>query len=150
MISSDGLRTLFARLVHALEGLSAYPLRACANMVLRSLLAALVITTASAREVLGAIHLDAYTFDKVVTYHDILVKFDKYIPYGPKEDAFRELAKTVGELSTELLIGWIGVQDYGAWAAWARGVALCSGDSVLWLRGACRRRRAERRFGAPF
>ena len=75
---------------------------------------ALLAERAIAREVLGAIHLDAYTFDKVVAYHDVFVKFDKYIPYGPKEDAFRELAKQVGELSTDLLIGWIGVQDYGA------------------------------------
>ena len=77
-------------------------------------LAALVIGRTAAREVLGAIHLDAYTFDKVLAYHDILVKFDKYIPYGPKEDAFRELAKQVGEMSTDLLVGWVGVQDYGA------------------------------------
>ena len=83
-------------------------------MIAKAILFALLAERAIAREVLGAIHLDAYTFDKVVAYHDVFLKFDKYIPYGPKEDAFRELAKQVGELSTDLLIGWIGVQDYGA------------------------------------
>ena len=88
--------------------------------VLPLLVLSFLFATPSAREVLGALHLDAYTFDKVVTYHDILVKFDKYIPYGPKEDAFRELCKEIGGLSTDLLVGWVGVQDYGAFSPFFR------------------------------
>eukprot|EP00035_Acanthoeca_spectabilis_P012019 m.212500 g.212500 ORF g.212500 m.212500 type:complete len:100 (-) comp15504_c0_seq1:4690-4989(-) len=66
-------------------------------------------TTATAR---GSVGLDSLTFDKVVDgTRQIVVKIDKQYPYGEKEDAYKEFLKDVAK--TNLLVGEVGVQDYG-------------------------------------
>ena len=47
---------------------------------------------------------------------DIMLYFDKYIPFGGKHDIFKGVAKQMMELGTsggDLLVAWAGVQDYG-------------------------------------
>jgi endoplasmic reticulum protein 29 len=62
----------------------------------------------------GAIKLDNYTFDKMVSIPQAswLVKIDKNYAYGDKEDAFKELCK-LGYVVPNFFIGEIPVQDYG-------------------------------------
>lgn len=53
----------------------------------------------------GVIYLDDVTFDKVVDRsRDVFVRFDKEYPWGAEHDAFKELAATVGESDTQLLV----------------------------------------------
>merc|ERR1711871_9812 len=43
----------------------------------------------------------------------VLVKFDKDYAYGEKEDAFKEVCKRLGEGGADVLVGVVGVQEYG-------------------------------------
>jgi len=62
----------------------------------------------------GAMKLDNVTFDKMVAApgFNLLAKFDTSYAHGEKEDAFKELCKLARPVKN-LLIGEIGVQDYG-------------------------------------
>jgi len=62
----------------------------------------------------GALKLDNYTFDKVVTLpgQTLLVKLDKSYGYGEKEDAFKELCKLAYPVK-DFMIAEIPVQEYG-------------------------------------
>jgi endoplasmic reticulum protein 29 len=62
----------------------------------------------------GALKLDNYTFDKVVTLpgQTLLVKLDKSYAYGEKEDAFKELCKVAYPVK-DFMIAEIPVQEYG-------------------------------------
>jgi len=72
-----------------------------------------VIST-GAVHVKGSTPLDAWTFDQIVNRErNVLVKFDKNYPYGDKEDAFKELCKRLGEAGANLLVGVVGVEEYG-------------------------------------
>merc|ERR1711907_374175 len=70
---------------------------------------------ADATSVKGAINLDSFTFDKIVGGDaHVLVKFNKDYAYGDKEDAFKELAKRIGEAgANDMLVATVGVQEYG-------------------------------------
>lgn len=73
-----------------------------------------VLVSCAAAKAPGAVGLDSLTFDKIVDgSRPVLVKFDKEYPYGEKEDTFKALCKTVGPLKADLLIGEVGVQDFG-------------------------------------
>lgn len=73
-----------------------------------------LINLSSAREVGAAIHLDSFTFDNLRKSHDLLVCFDKYIPFGGKHDRFKDMAVKTAELNLpNFLVTWVGVQDYG-------------------------------------
>jgi endoplasmic reticulum protein 29 len=63
---------------------------------------------------MGAVKLDNYTFDKMITTPGLtwLVKVDKSYAYGDKEDAFKELCKLAFPVK-DFLLGEIPVQEYG-------------------------------------
>mmetsp|Transcript_51639 Transcript_51639/g.122904 ORF Transcript_51639/g.122904 Transcript_51639/m.122904 type:complete len:241 (-) Transcript_51639:64-786(-) len=62
----------------------------------------------------GAVKLDNYTFDKVLSIpeYSVLVKFDKTYAYGEKEDEFKLLCKTAYTVP-KFLIAEVGVQEWG-------------------------------------
>jgi len=43
----------------------------------------------------------------------VLVKFDKSYAYGDKEDAFKDVAKTVSSMKNSFLVADVGVEEYG-------------------------------------
>ncbi|KAG2431669.1 hypothetical protein HYH02_013246 [Chlamydomonas schloesseri] len=58
----------------------------------------------------GIVYLDDYTFDKVVDgSRDVLVRFDKEYAWGEEHDAFKEVAKKVGEAATSVLVASVPV-----------------------------------------
>ena len=60
----------------------------------------------------GVLMLDNITFDRVVGgNHAAFVRVDKEYSYGDGDDAFRELAKEVGESTASVLIGQISVSE---------------------------------------
>merc|ERR1719426_157938 len=65
---------------------------------------------------LGAIKLDNYTFDKVISSPDdamqYLVKFDQSYAYGEKEDEFKALCR-VAYSAKKFLVAEVPVQEYG-------------------------------------
>jgi len=63
---------------------------------------------------LGALKLDNYTLDKVLSIpdHSFLVKFDTSYPYGEKEDEFKTLCK-LAHAVPKFLIAEVPVQEYG-------------------------------------
>lgn len=71
--------------------------------------------TCLTRDVRGSMNMDAFTFPKLIQKFDILLKFDKYIPYGSREEAFKEMCARIGESvgGSDFLIGVVGIQDYG-------------------------------------
>ena len=67
-------------------------------------------------QVAGAVHLDSATLPKLRASHNMLVCFDKYIPYGGKHDTFKAIAKQIGDLGEaggDFLVAWVGLQEYG-------------------------------------
>merc|ERR1712166_943102 len=44
---------------------------------------------------------------------NVIVRFDKEYSYGDEHDAWKEFAKTVGESSADMLVGDVGVSEYG-------------------------------------
>lgn len=61
----------------------------------------------------GAISLDSFTFDKMLSkFKASLVKFDVTYPYGEKEDEYGKVAESA-RFSPDLLVAEVGVQDYG-------------------------------------
>merc|ERR1712196_52312 len=73
-----------------------------------------VFASATAVHVKGSMELDAWTFDKVIGGdRPVLVKFDQDHAYGDKEDAFKEVCKRLGESGADILVGVVGVQEYG-------------------------------------
>lgn len=63
---------------------------------------------------LGCVELDEITFDKLIKkFEYALIKFDIAFPYGDKHEAFSEFAKFVSPKVEDLLIGLVGVKDYG-------------------------------------
>jgi len=68
----------------------------------------------SSAKVPGSVAIDSLTFDRIVDgSRDVLVKFDKSYAYGDKEDAFKEVAKTVSGMKNDFLIADVGVEEYG-------------------------------------
>eukprot|EP00198_Chlamydomonas_reinhardtii_P010695 XP_001700032.1 predicted protein [Chlamydomonas reinhardtii] len=71
---------------------------------------AVLATLASAISDQGIVYLDDYTFDKVVDgSRDVLVRFDKEYAWGDEHDAFKDLAKKVGEAGTSVLVASVPV-----------------------------------------
>lgn len=61
----------------------------------------------------GCVELDSLTFDKMLNKFEYsLIKFDISYPYGPKHDEFEQFAKDAAS-QKELLVGVVGVKDYG-------------------------------------
>ena len=61
----------------------------------------------------GCVPLDVLSFDKVLKKFPVsLVKFDVAYPYGDKHDQFAKVAKDAAT-SPDLLIGEVGIKDYG-------------------------------------
>mmetsp|Transcript_40473 Transcript_40473/g.77726 ORF Transcript_40473/g.77726 Transcript_40473/m.77726 type:complete len:241 (+) Transcript_40473:52-774(+) len=62
----------------------------------------------------GALKLDNYTFDKMLSVpeHTLLVKFDQSYAYGEKEDEFKVLCKLAYSVP-KFFIGEVPVQEYG-------------------------------------
>jgi len=62
----------------------------------------------------GALKLDNYTFDKMLSVpeHSLLVKFDQSYAYGEKEDEFKALCKLAYSVP-KFFIGEVPVQEYG-------------------------------------
>mmetsp|Transcript_49595 Transcript_49595/g.95768 ORF Transcript_49595/g.95768 Transcript_49595/m.95768 type:complete len:242 (-) Transcript_49595:71-796(-) len=62
----------------------------------------------------GALKLDNYTFDKVVStpHHSLLVKFDTSYAYGDKEDEFKKLCPLAYTVP-KFFIAEVPVQEYG-------------------------------------
>lgn len=61
----------------------------------------------------GCVELDSLTFDKMLNKFEYsLIKFDISYPYGPKHDAYETFATDAASQS-ELLVGIVGVKDYG-------------------------------------
>ncbi|BFZ19113.1 hypothetical protein BsWGS_22152 [Bradybaena similaris] len=84
-------------------------------VVVRLLLAAglLVLPAVLADIVPGSVSLNTGVFDKVVQKHKaVLVKFDETYPYGKKQDAFKEVAKSSLQ-QADLLVAEVQVADYG-------------------------------------
>lgn len=63
---------------------------------------------------MGCVELDEISFDKMIgKFEYSLVKFDIAFPYGPKHEIYAEFARTVGPRVGNLLVGLVGVKDYG-------------------------------------
>lgn len=61
----------------------------------------------------GAVSLDVYNFDRVISRFDtVLVKFDAVYPFGDKHEAFNTVAEELKD-SDEILFVQIGIKDYG-------------------------------------
>ena len=62
----------------------------------------------------GILKLDNTTFDRLIDGgRNVIVRFDKEYSYGDEHDAWKEFAKTVGESSADMLVGDVGVSEYG-------------------------------------
>jgi len=74
----------------------------------------MLASNADAMHVKGSMNLDSWTFDKIVGgTSPVLVKFDKDYAYGDKEDEFKEVCKRLGEAGADIMVGVVGVQEYG-------------------------------------
>lgn len=62
----------------------------------------------------GCLDLDDINFDKTLKrFPYALIKFDIAFPYGEKHEAFAEFSKAAHATTDELLIGTVGIKDYG-------------------------------------
>lgn len=62
----------------------------------------------------GCVDLDDINFDKTIKrFPYALVKFDIAFPYGEKHEAFAEFSKAAHSVTDDLLIGTVGIKDYG-------------------------------------
>jgi endoplasmic reticulum protein 29 len=60
----------------------------------------------------GLLELDNCTFDRLVGGSSaMMVRFEKEYPYGDADDAYKELAKAVGDSDAAALVATIGVAD---------------------------------------
>ncbi|XP_066261543.1 endoplasmic reticulum resident protein 29 [Euwallacea similis] len=72
-----------------------------------------VLCKCSEANVKGAVILDEYNFDKVISrFENVLVKFDAVYPFGEKHDAFKTVAEELKD-ANDLLIVTIGIKDFG-------------------------------------
>lgn len=63
---------------------------------------------------LGCVDLDEVTFDKITAQFPVaLIKFDIPYPYGDKHEQFAVFAREQNPLVQDLVIGTVGVKDYG-------------------------------------
>jgi len=75
---------------------------------------ALSISSVAAYVDRGILKLDNTTFDRLIDgSRNVIVRFDKEYSYGDEHDAWKEFAKTVGESSADMLVGDVGVSEYG-------------------------------------
>ncbi|KAM7341646.1 endoplasmic reticulum protein 29-like protein wbl [Cochliomyia hominivorax] len=62
----------------------------------------------------GCINLDDINFDKTLKrFPYALVKFDIAFPYGEKHEAYASFSKVAHSITDDLLIGTVGIKDYG-------------------------------------
>merc|ERR1719231_1942972 len=62
----------------------------------------------------GIVKLDNTTFDKIIDGgKSIFVRFDKEYSYGDEHDAWKDFAAKVGGSSADMLVGDVGVSEYG-------------------------------------
>ena len=62
----------------------------------------------------GCLDLDDINFDKTLKrFPYALIKFDIAFPYGDKHEAFAEFSKAAHATTDDLLIGTVGIKDYG-------------------------------------
>jgi len=71
----------------------------------------LLLSTACAQADRGILSLDNTTFDRIVGSFAALVRIDKEYSYGDADDAFKEVAKTIGESSAKVLVCEVGVAE---------------------------------------
>jgi len=73
----------------------------------------LAIFTTPVSAVKGAVPLDEYNFDRIISrFETVLVKFDASYPYGEKHEAFRNVAEEL-KSSQDILIAEVGIKDFG-------------------------------------
>lgn len=83
-------------------------------MLSRFVLLAVIFQLACAYTDRGILKLDNTTFDRVVDgTKTVFVRFDKEYSYGDEHDAWKEIAKKVGESSADMLTADVGVSEYG-------------------------------------
>merc|ERR1719247_1170731 len=62
----------------------------------------------------GILKMGNTTFDRIIDgSKTAFVRFDKEYSYGDEHDAWKEFAKTVGDSSADMLVGDVGVSEYG-------------------------------------
>jgi len=62
----------------------------------------------------GILKLDNTTFDRIVDgSKSVFVRFDKEYSYGDDHDAWKDFAAKVGDSSATMLVGDVGVSEYG-------------------------------------
>jgi len=62
----------------------------------------------------GILKLDNTTFDRIVDgSKSVFVRFDKEYSYGDEHDAWKDFAAKVGDSSASMLVGDVGVSEYG-------------------------------------
>jgi len=62
----------------------------------------------------GILKLDNTTFDRIIDgTKAVFVRFDKEYSYGDEHDAWKDFAGKVGGSSAEMLVGDVGVSEYG-------------------------------------
>ena len=75
---------------------------------------ALYATGTKANTCAGCLDLDDINFDKTLKrFPYALIKFDIAFPYGEKHEAFAEFSKAAHATTDDLLIGTVGIKDYG-------------------------------------
>lgn len=83
-------------------------------MLLLSAAVAAALLPGAHASALGAMKLDNYTFDKMLSVPglSLMVKIDKSYAYGEKEDAFKEVAKLAYPVKN-FIVAEVPVSDYG-------------------------------------
>jgi len=62
----------------------------------------------------GILKLDNTTFDRVIDgSKTVFVRFDKEYSYGDEHDAWKKFAAEVGDSSADMMVGDVGVSEYG-------------------------------------
>jgi len=84
------------------------------SIMLSKAVLAVCVSSVAAYVDRGILKLDNTTFDRLIDGgRNVIVRFDKEYSYGDEHDAWKEFAKTVGESSADMLVGDVGVSEYG-------------------------------------